>query len=280
MADDPKLLIETSAPDAFIRAYRKVWLAEELEHRPLLRLSANSMATRHCLTVYAETKPIGFACLTQDDQIILSPLPKKAIPLLAEHLVQRGLHVPGIFAPQHAGLALADALGGLSGVRYRLAKRILHWEMASPVDPLEVEGRLRCATRGDRDALVEMYFAMQAEMNTQRPFDADAMVGTAIASKTLFVWEVRNGEIVCAGKVDLGDAGSKYGEVGNIYSVPAFRGRGIASALVGCLANEILKQKSVVFLSSDAADAPSSKLYKKIGFNVEVEMVNLRQLES
>lgn len=279
MADNPQLQIETTETETFIVGHRALWLAEELKHRPFLRLPTNSVAERLCFTVYAGATPIGFACLATGDQIILSPMPKGAIPLLAEHLVQHRLHVPGIFAPQQAGLALADALSRLSGVRYRLAKRILHWETTSLDVPPEIEGKLRCAKEGDRDTLVDIYMAMQAEMNTQRPFDAYSMVRTAIANQKLFVWETPNDKIACAGKVDLGEVGSKFGEVSNIYSVPTFRGRGIASALVRCLTNKILEQKPAVFLSSDADDAPSFSLYKKIGFNIEVEMVNLRQLK-
>lgn len=276
MKDDAQLEVQTSQFAAFIQSSRNIWMNDELSHRPLLRLRPHSDKKTHCFAVLADRCPIGFACLTEGDQILLSPMSAPAIAALAEYTTEHRLEVPGIFAPKQVGALMAEALSALTGAQYRAVKHILHWTLSPPVNLSDNGGQLRFATPDDIDRLVQMYTAMQAEMNTQRPFDPHQMVTAALNDKSLFVGEVGQGEITCVGTVDLSDRESQHGEIGHIYTAPTYRGRGFASALIGQLAQEVFKTKSAVFLSSDASDAASRGLYSKMGFSISAEVINLR----
>jgi ribosomal protein S18 acetylase RimI-like enzyme len=277
MKNDAQLEVQTSQFAAFIQSSRNIWMNDQLSHRPLLRLLPQSDKKTHCLTILADRHATGFACLTEGDQILLSPMPAPAIAALADYIAEHKLEVPGIFAPKHVGALMAKALSALTGAQYRAVKHILHWTLSPPVNLSDDGAQLRFATPDDIDRLVQMYTAMQAEMNTQRPFDAHQMVTAALNDKALFVGEVGQGEITCVGTVDLSDRESQYGEIGHIYTAPSYRGHGFARALIGHLAEEVFKTKSAVFLSSDASDTASRGLYSKMGFSIGAEMVNLRR---
>lgn len=277
MKDEAQIEVQTSQFAAFIQSSRNIWMNDELGHRPLLRLRWQSDKKTHYFTILADRHPIGFACLTEGDQILLSPMSALATAALADYIAEHNLEVPGIFAPKHVGALMAKALSALTGAQYRAVKHILHWALSPPVNLTEIGGQVRIATPDDIDTLVQMYTAMQAEMNTQRPFNAHQMVRATLSEKSLYILETQHGDIASVGTLDLSDHESSYGEVGHIYTAPSYRGRGFATVLIGHLARQIFKKKSAVFLSSDANDAPSRHLYEKMGFTADAEMVNLRQ---
>lgn len=280
MMSDQHFKVQHSPLAAFVSASKKGWMDDELSHRPLLRLPTKSEKKMHCLTILADNSAIGFACLTEGDQIILSPMSGPATTALAEYFIEQRLDIPGIFAPKQAGTMMARALERLNGAPYSAVKHILHWALLPPINQSHKVGQLRRARPNDISVLIEMFMAMQDEMNTQRPFNARQMVTAALKAKSLYVGDAEQGEIACVGTVDLSDRESQYGEIGHIYTAPPYRGHGFASALIGHLAKEIVKKKSAVFLSSDANDAASRRLYHKMGFIIGAEMVNLRQQQT
>lgn len=277
MPNDNPVIIQVSELVDFVDEHRPAWLAEELAHRPFLRLGSRSTERLLCLTVRGtHDRPHGFACLIEDDQIILSPMPPQAVAALADYLTQYDLRVPGIFAPEMTGLALSDALRASRGNQYSVVKRVLHWELTALARQSKTKGHLRLATDNDTAILVEMYRDMQHEMNTQRPYDAQQKVTALMARQELVVWDNCEGRIVSTGAASNGTGQSRYGEIGSIYTPPDHRGQGFASALVSHLAEKLLEQNSAVFLSSDAEANASFQLYEKLGFKVDTTLANLR----
>jgi ribosomal protein S18 acetylase RimI-like enzyme len=262
----------------FVDKYRPIWLADELAHRPFLRLNSISDKKPLCLTLHNTNNcPLGFAFLAHDDQIVLSPMSLKTVTALADFLTQQDLTVPGIFAPEKIGHGLSEALLASRRDQFSLAKRVLHWELATPSRQRHADGQLELATGRDKEFMIKMHQEMQHEMNTQRPYDAQQKVTSLMARQQLFVWKNCAGEIVSTGAAEIGASDSRHGEISSIYTPPRFRGQNYASAMISILAEKLLALKPAVFLSSDADAAASSQLYEKLGFEVKTSMINLRR---
>ncbi|CAL4123297.1 unnamed protein product [Meganyctiphanes norvegica] len=56
------------------------------------------------------------------------------------------------------------------------------------------------------------------------------------------------------------------GEIGRIFTVPEYRGRGLAKVVTATLANHMLESREAVYVSIDASNAASIKFNTAIGF--------------
>jgi GNAT superfamily N-acetyltransferase len=138
---------------------------------------------------------------------------------------------------------------------------------------------IRRAVEGDIEALVRLRLAMLAEL---RELDDSEMERTAAANRRYFRDKLPNGEFIAfltetkseivatSGLVlwerpPTGGSSSIDGYIMNMYTVPEWRGRGIASALLEHLvrcAQEAGARR--VFLR--AVSAEGSRIYQRLGF--------------
>ncbi len=277
MATCDTISVQESELRLFVEEHRQRWVSDELNNRPLLRLDSMSSDQVVCLTIRdSDQNPLGFACLFKGDQIIVSQAPDRAIDELAKYLVLNRCEVPGIFAPEAAGVTLAEYLSAAGRGKYELVKRVLHWELVDLTPCLPVGGQIRPASAQDADMLIGMHYAMQEELNTLRPYDPKQLVISGIDRGEIFVWDTPDQPTVCTGIATLVAGSMTYGAVDGIYTKPDFRGCGYATNLVWHLARDILKKRPAVFLSSDEKGDASFHVYEKLGFKVKTTMANLR----
>ncbi|MEM9990011.1 MAG: GNAT family N-acetyltransferase, partial [Pseudomonadota bacterium] len=104
---------------------------------------------------------------------------------------------------------------------------------------------------------------------------------SAIADRRQVYWEV-NGKIVSIARYapSLPDRGAR---IGGVYTCLAHRKKGIASALVGSLANSLFENgQKWVSLFADNANTTSTQLYQRLGFRpvFQSAMVNFRHRQA
>jgi len=92
------------------------------------------------------------------------------------------------------------------------------------------------------------------------------------ASGALHVWDVRGAPVASAAAVGPTPNGIR---LNHVYTPPALRGRGYASALVASLSRHLLDEgRAFVFLHTDLSNPISNRVYERIGYVrvAEVEM--------
>lgn len=267
----------TSHRDAFLARHTAWWLEHEAARGVFLRYArgAADPAIRR-LTVTDRGQVQMTAVVVPGDQILLSDGPAEAAAVLARTLADQGVGIPGVFAPHPTSGAFAEAWASCAGDSFDVVKRVLHYEHAAlrqvPVAP----GRRRRANPADTSALVQHARASQAEGNTQRPTDPFDAVARDLAAGARYVWETSEHGIVASAAL-LYDRSPRSVWVDEVFTDPAHRGQGFATALVGELTQLGLEAGRIPMLSVDAANAPARRVYEKLGYEVGCQMDNLRR---
>ncbi len=172
-----------------------------------------------------------------------------------------------------AFLPYADRLAGrvavATGRRATVAMAQRHFEATDVRPPTGVAGRVRDIVAGDRAVVREWVGAFMAEALGEH----DPQRAVAVADD----WLTRDGED--SGLVVWEDGGLPVAMAGftgptpngitvlSVYTPPALRGRGYASACTAALTGRLLASgRRRVFLSTDLANRTSNELYPRIGF--------------
>jgi RimJ/RimL family protein N-acetyltransferase len=191
----------------------------------------------------------------------------EAIPVLADA-------VGDDIAEVHAPVEHLDAFAGRLAARIgRRLERPIHgaeqriFELAHVAPPHGVAGRLREAAPHDRPRLVAWLSAFEAEaIGGRPPEDADERMA-AVSSRpgrSAFLWEV-DGEPVSM--CTVGGRTARGIRIGGVYTPPAVRGRGYASACVAAASQRQLDEgRSRCFLLTDLANPTSNHIYQAIGY--------------
>ncbi len=124
--------------------------------------------------------------------------PDWVVSTLCRYLANHQLTVPGIFVLVPTSRLLAQELERLTGVQYQLVKELLHMELRQSPAPRAVTGTLYVAKEHDAEQLAGHRKALQAESNTQRPFDSAQSVQQDLQKKALYTWVNRNDRIVAS----------------------------------------------------------------------------------
>jgi len=124
----------------------------------------------------------------------------------------------------------------------------------------------RPSRESDLDSLVRMQTRLEEELFGRVSMDAHSL-------RELISYQVRSGTASVAeheGKI-MSKAEATVMErtganVGGVYTEPAYRGRGFATACVGDLCRRLLEQVDLIALSVEGENPASLRLYEKIGF--------------
>jgi predicted GNAT family acetyltransferase len=139
-----------------------------------------------------------------------------------------------------------------------------------------VSGRMRAATREDRDLLVAWIRAFAEEaLPKDDPMDPERVVDLRLQGPSvgLVLWE--DGDPVA-----LAGAGGPTPNgirIGPVYTPPAHRRRGYASALVAGLSQRLLDEgRTFCFLHTDLSNPTSNRIYVDIGYEPVCDSRNYR----
>jgi GNAT superfamily N-acetyltransferase len=207
------------------------------------------------------------------------PLEDAAARALAAALHGRGELLGGANGALPGSRALAEATAGLWGGKAVTDKETRLWEATSVDVPPAPEGRLRQATEDDAELVLAWFTAFHEEADEQagREPDPDSGEHNTLDSVLLriregveWLWELPDGTVA-----HLTGAGlPAYGvsRIGPVYTPKEFRGRGLASYVVGELTRRGLKAGHRMCLFTDRANPTSNKIYAGLGYTPVVDM--------
>jgi uncharacterized protein len=258
--------------DAFLEAAAPFLGAREAEHNLIFGVCSNLRDTpeafsapAYLATVLDGERVVAAALQTPPFQLVLSEIDDPAATgILARDVLDRDL--PGVAGPvEHVGRFVEErtALGG-PPAHLRFSERIFRLSRVIPARP--VAGRARLAEPGDR-ALVAAWLDafMREALGEPEPSDIEAMTDRWLArrGRELHLWE--DGEVVSLAGV--GSPTPNGIRVGPVYTPPAMRGRGYASALVAAASQEALDSgRRFCFLFTNLANPTANHIYQTIGY--------------
>jgi predicted GNAT family acetyltransferase len=270
-------------PDAraFLDAAGVFLERREAEHNLLFGIAANlvvdpgrSMTAPPQFAVVRRTdEVVAAAVMTPPFNLVLSLTDDPgAMPALADALRRGRVHVPGVTAPPDMAKAFAGAWLGAHQTAIRsMAERIYRLESVIPVTG--VPGTLRIADPSDRDLLVAWFHAFLLEaLEGSRENEARDLVDAALrtGTRTYYLWEHEGRTVSMAGVTGPTPHGIR---VGPVYTPPADRGHGFASAVTAAASQVQLDQgRRFVFLFTDLSNPTSNKIYQAIGYEPVIDI--------
>ena len=208
------------------------------------------------------------AMFTPPRHIVLAPLATPATaaisPLVSE-LRGRNIALPGVLGPAGPARAFAEAWVENTGASYHLQmhQRLHALYEARPVPP--VSGDLRTAAESDIDLVTSWVRAFQMEALDESGDEAQTrkIVATRVAAGDYFLWE--DGRPV---SMALSTRPTRHGvSITAVYTPPALRGRGYATACVAALSRRLLARGyHFCALYTDLANPTSNSIYERIGY--------------
>ncbi|NMP21462.1 GNAT family N-acetyltransferase [Sulfobacillus harzensis] len=207
-----------------------------------------------------------------------------AASVLARHLIQSGVLLPGVLGPRDSVAEFVDTwISRAAGVKAELAMRERIYQADTVVPPQRTAGAARLATAADIDALVPGVRAFIEEaMPESDPEEAPTLVEKKIREGFpkggYWLWEVDGRWVSLAG---FGGPTGHGIRVGPVYTPPAHRARGYGSQVVGSLTQTLLKAGyDHVFLFTDLANPTSNSIYQRLGYRpvTDVDQIQFRRL--
>jgi len=189
--------------------------------------------------------------------------PRGWAALAADAFEARG-RVPGVIGPSAATAAFAEEWLRLAGGQARVSMRQrLHKLERVNADLPHVPGVLREAEQGDRALAVEWVSDFAREALPGEPSEAEEGVDRHLKARSLYLWD-RDGPVsMCASAGVVGSAA----RINAVYTPPALRGRGYATAAVAALTRRLLASGChYCCLYTDLANPISNGVYYRIGY--------------
>jgi len=215
-------------------------------------------------TIESASAPVGVAIMTPPYKLVLSAAPPGALEAVCADLVGGEIPVPGVVGPMGVAQAFAATWGRRTGADVGLERRLRIYQLTAVVSPRPVTGRLRRCGAGDL-AVVEPW--AQAFVLETRLSDDVAEIAETLRRA------VREGRVYAWDDAGLRAMAAWAGPTPNgaritlVYTPPALRGRGYASACVAALSALLLgSNRKYCFLFTDLANPTSNSIYMKLGY--------------
>ncbi len=190
----------------------------------------------------------------------------EAFDLVARSLRNENWPVPGTIGPNEAALSFAKVWSSLTGEPYRLQVHERVYELRKVIPPPQPSGRMRLATRADLDLVARWSHEFMVESLPREAGSLEEALESAktrIEDQDLYLWE--DGQPVSlAGR----NRPTPHGIcIGPVYTPPALRGKGYATALTAALSQVLLDSgKQFTALFTDLGNPTSNSIYQKIGY--------------
>jgi predicted GNAT family acetyltransferase len=273
MPERPRVEVERLASvGAFLTAAAEFLAPREAEHNLIYGICAGLEAQPEAydrppdlLLVRREGRVVLAAVRTPPRQLVLSEVDDPAaLDALAEELADAdlsGVVGPSEHVPRFAG-RWASLAGGTASVWLR--ERIFQLTKVRP--PRPVAGHLRVASHEDRPLVTSWLEAFELEALGEPPGeDLPRIVDRWLAGRgrALYLWLDGKPVSLC------GTSGTTPNgiRIGPVYTPPAERARGYASACVAAVSQAQLDAgRRFCFLFTDLANPTSNHIYQEIGY--------------
>ncbi len=250
--------------DAFLRA-------AEAENS-IISAPASRMATTpneedagaYFATVRAADSVVAAAFLGGSGGILLTTAPEPAVGLIARDLADRGTKPKNLVGPLAQCEAFARIWREQTGQAHTLAFHLRHFELTGSPVYTAAPGRLRLPEAGEHTLIADWLVAFFSEVGLSGEIArARRNIARRIERGYVRVWD-HDGAVALVG---FGDGPAATARIAPVYTLPDFRGRGYASAMVGELSRELFAAGTrAIFLTTDVANPTSNALYQRIGF--------------
>lgn len=214
-------------------------------------------ATANVTAVATQTPPFGLLLSQVDDPA--------AVSALTARLVADGAELPTVSGPVEVARSFAEQWASFTGARTAVQMEERIYEATAVVRPHGVPGSMRPYGASDRALALEWMRAFVDEAVPDAPEgSAERFVeGRTTGSGSFVLWQHDECDVSIAGHAGETPNGVR---VGPVYTPPALRGRGYASALTAALTRQLLERKRFCFLFTDLANPTSNSIYQRIGY--------------
>jgi hypothetical protein len=203
------------------------------------------------------------ALQTPPRSLIVTRASNEAIDAVLEFAFSAKLALPGVVAPSHVAERLASQWGKRTQRAAVLRMNEMLYALERVQFPAPCAGELREATSDDESILAAWLNAFVAETDVDPIQDSIAFARGKMAAHQLFVWEA-GGPVSMAAWMGRTEQGVR---IGYVYTPPAERKKGYASAVVAALSQRLLEDGCPrCFLFTNAANRTSNKIYSAIGY--------------
>jgi ribosomal protein S18 acetylase RimI-like enzyme len=206
----------------------------------------------------------GCALRTPPWPLLVTEIPEAAVPVLLEDVLRAYPELPSVVGPERSSAEFARSWAASRGLRAVVGMRERLFRLDRLVPPSRrAAGRLRVAVPADREGLIEWMEAFAVEASVLLP-DAAATAGQLIRDEAAVLWE--NGDRPRS-MAAVGGESPHAARIAFVYTPPAERGRGYATACVAALSDRLLARGvEDVVLFTDLANPTSNALYIRLGY--------------
>lgn len=220
---------------------------------------------------------VGAAMVTDGFAPYLLAMSDDAGAAVADAVAGHADRLTGVNGEISAATAFAGAWALRHGLAYRPERRNRLFRLGDLGTPVDVSGHLRAATPDDVDLIHAWTSDFHREAAGDERVPARAASVTKIDRGLAWLWidavdGIEQPVSYTGGAVPV----RGVHRIGPVYTPPAFRGRGYASACVAQVSH--LKRASgaiEICLFTDQANPTSNKIYQAIGFVPVADTVNL-----
>jgi len=215
------------------------------------------------LAAYRDEELESVALRTPPNNLLLTAAGTEAVTALTDWCAEHAPNLPGVNGPIDAADAFAAGWRERTGTRVRVATASRLFRLDKVTLPRPVTGTLRLATSGDAALIREWIAAFFAEAAPhENPSHIAEMVDRKLSADDLWLWT--DGEPVSMLWTNPPAAGAV--RVSGVFTPPAHRGHGYASASVAHISQILLDRGTIPCLYTDLANPTSNKIYQAIGY--------------
>jgi len=206
---------------------------------------------------------LGAAVMTPPHRLILSRAPAGMLTQLITALDGAGTTLPGVNGPKRVVQDFAACWRSRPGRTATLQRGLLIYQLDQVTQLQRSPGALRVAVPADLPVLGPW----SEDFDRATASSSRRQLEQLVAAGQVVIWQSPAGvPLAMAAWLARTRAGVR---IGNVYTPPALRGQGFASAAVAALSQQLLDEgRRFCFLYTEISNPTSNHIYQVIGYHV------------
>ena len=231
----------------------------------------------HAAVVRDAGQIVAAALRTPPHNVVVTSGPPAALDAFVSDVLTLFPTIPGVIGPRDASRVFAEAWQRRTGNQFSIAVEERIYQLNHVIPVRGVAGHLTPVTEADRPLIVTwlLDFGIQAYGDRDLP-QAERLADAYLTASTrrLFLWHDDGQPVSMAGYAGPTPNGMR---VTAVYTPPALRGRGYASACVAALSQLLLDSgRRHCFLFTDLSNPTSNRIYQRIGYQPVIDVDEYR----